>query len=45
VTPNRADCLGIIGVARDVAALNKAPLVEPEIAPVAATINDAADHR
>lgn len=40
VTPNRADCLGIIGVARDVAALNKAPLVEPEIAPVAATIND-----
>ncbi|QFH71285.1 phenylalanine--tRNA ligase subunit beta [Enterobacter sp. E76] len=41
VTPNRADCLGIIGVARDVAVLNKAPLNEPEIAPVAATINDA----
>ena len=40
VTPNRADCLGIIGVARDVAVLNKAPLVEPEIAPVAATISD-----
>jgi phenylalanyl-tRNA synthetase beta chain len=40
VTPNRADCLGIIGVARDVAVLNKAPLNEPEIAPVAATIND-----
>ncbi|MEG2113499.1 MAG: phenylalanine--tRNA ligase subunit beta, partial [Hafnia sp.] len=40
VTPNRADCLGIIGVARDVAVLNKAPLVEPEILPVAATITD-----
>ncbi len=40
VTPNRADCLGIIGVARDVAVLNKAPLNEPEIAPVAATITD-----
>ncbi|WP_326901311.1 phenylalanine--tRNA ligase subunit beta [Kosakonia cowanii] len=40
VTPNRADCLGIIGVARDVAVLNKSSLNEPEIAPVAATIND-----
>jgi phenylalanyl-tRNA synthetase beta chain len=40
VTPNRADCLGIIGIARDVAALNKAPLVEPEIEPVAATVAD-----
>jgi len=37
VTPNRADCLGIIGVARDVAVLNQSPLTEPEIAPVAAT--------
>lgn len=40
VTPNRADCLGIIGVARDVAVLNKLPLNAPEIAPVAATIAD-----
>ena len=40
VTPNRADCLGIIGVARDVAVLNKLPLIEPEMAAVAATIND-----
>ncbi|NIF32152.1 phenylalanine--tRNA ligase subunit beta [Enterobacter sp. Cy-643] len=40
VTPNRADCLGIIGVARDVAVVNKLPLAEPEIAAVAATIND-----
>ncbi|MCL7680183.1 phenylalanine--tRNA ligase subunit beta, partial [Klebsiella pneumoniae] len=37
VTPNRADCLGIIGVARDVAVLNAEPLNAPDIAPVAAT--------
>lgn len=40
VTPNRADCLGIIGIARDVAVLNKAPLNVPEMASVAATIDD-----
>ncbi|CPR20445.1 phenylalanine--tRNA ligase subunit beta [Brenneria goodwinii] len=40
VTPNRADCLGIIGVARDVAALNQLALTEPEIAPVDVTIQD-----
>ncbi|NIG73924.1 phenylalanine--tRNA ligase subunit beta [Klebsiella sp. Ap-873] len=40
VTPNRADCLGIIGVARDVAVVNKLPLAEPEITAVAAAIND-----
>lgn len=39
VTPNRADCLGIIGVARDVAVVNQLPLVEPEMNPVAATID------
>ena len=40
VTPNRADCLGIIGVARDVAVLNQTELNAPEILPVAATISD-----
>ncbi|MEN5015691.1 phenylalanine--tRNA ligase subunit beta [Erwinia sp. Eh17-17] len=40
VTPNRADCLGIIGVARDVAVLNKLPLTPPEMSPVAATVQD-----
>ncbi len=40
VTPNRADCLGIIGVARDVAVLNQTELNAPEIAPVEATIGD-----
>lgn len=40
VTPNRADCLGIIGVARDVAVLNQLPLSEPEMVVVAPTISD-----
>ncbi|MCW2484897.1 phenylalanine--tRNA ligase subunit beta [Candidatus Symbiopectobacterium sp. NZEC127] len=40
VTPNRADCLSIIGVARDVAVLNQLPLTAPDITPVAATISD-----
>lgn len=40
VTPNRADCLGIIGVARDVAVLNKMPLIGPDIVPVRPTIQD-----
>ncbi|AFJ46684.1 phenylalanine--tRNA ligase subunit beta [Shimwellia blattae] len=40
ITPNRADCLSIIGIARDVAVLNKMTLNAPDIAPVAATISD-----
>lgn len=40
VTPNRADCLGLIGIARDVAVLNGLPLNVPEMQPVAATLND-----
>jgi len=40
VTPNRADCLGIIGVARDVAVMNGLPLAEPAVVPVKATIGD-----
>lgn len=40
VTPNRADCLSIIGIARDVAALNRLPLKEPEIHPLTATTGD-----
>lgn len=40
VTPNRADCLGIIGVARDVAVINKLPLTEPDMTPVVASIQD-----
>ncbi|ATM86057.1 MULTISPECIES: phenylalanine--tRNA ligase subunit beta [Yersinia] len=40
VTPNRADCLGIIGVARDVAVVNQLALTETDMSPVAASIND-----
>ncbi|MGV3344224.1 phenylalanine--tRNA ligase subunit beta [Enterobacteriaceae bacterium LUAb1] len=39
VTPNRADCLSILGVARDVAVVSKLPLTEPEMVAVNATIN------
>jgi phenylalanyl-tRNA synthetase beta chain len=35
LTPNRADCLSILGIAREVAALTGADLAAPEIKPVA----------
>lgn len=38
LTPNRADCLSVLGVAREVAALTRAPLRVPEFAPVPARI-------
>ncbi len=34
LTPNRADCLGIRGIAREVAVLNELDLAEPDVAPV-----------
>jgi len=40
LTPDRADCLSLAGVAREVGVLNRVPLNVPEIAPVAATIED-----
>ncbi|WP_101675150.1 phenylalanine--tRNA ligase subunit beta [Alloalcanivorax mobilis] len=40
LTPNRADCLSVRGVAREVGVLNRVALNEPEIAPVAAVIDD-----
>jgi phenylalanyl-tRNA synthetase beta chain len=40
LTPNRADALSVLGVAREVAALSGAPLVEPTFAPVAPRIAD-----
>jgi len=40
VTPNRADCLGIIGIARDVAVINQLPLNAPAMDAVPATIGD-----
>ena len=40
VTPNRADCFGIVGVARDISAVNNIPMKEIKIANVPATISD-----
>ena len=37
ITPNRADCLSVLGVARDVAAMTGAPLTLPPAAPVPVT--------
>ncbi|ROT44454.1 phenylalanine--tRNA ligase subunit beta [Pusillimonas sp. NJUB218] len=40
LTPNRADCLSILGVAREVAALTGAPLRRPQVTPVPVTLAD-----
>ena len=40
LTPNRADCLSIRGLAREVATLNEASLTEPEIKEVKTSIDD-----
>src|SRR5882672_324539 len=39
LTPNRADCLSVLGVARDVSALTRAKLQAPDIRPVAPAID------
>jgi phenylalanyl-tRNA synthetase beta chain len=41
LTPNRADCLGIKGLAREVGVLNQAPVTELTIPAVAAEIEDS----
>lgn len=41
LTPNRADCFSVLGIAREVAALNKIPLLEQPIPTVAPTIDDS----
>jgi len=40
LTPNRGDCLGIEGIAREVAALTKCDITSPDFSPVPATISD-----
>ncbi|MFN7608978.1 MAG: phenylalanine--tRNA ligase subunit beta, partial [Ralstonia sp.] len=40
LTPNKADCLSIHGVAREVSALTGAPITVPSMAPVAVTLAD-----
>jgi len=43
LTPNRGDCLGIEGVAREVGTLTRTPVRPVDVAPVPATITDAYD--
>lgn len=40
LTPNRADCFSVLGIAREVAALNKLPLLEPSVVTIAPAIDD-----
>jgi phenylalanyl-tRNA synthetase beta chain len=40
LTPNRADCLSVAGIARETALLADVPLTEPAIAPVVANCDD-----
>ncbi|MEK9535150.1 MAG: phenylalanine--tRNA ligase subunit beta, partial [Halieaceae bacterium] len=40
LTPNRADCLSVLGVARDLAVMTDQPLKKPTIDAVAASIDD-----
>lgn len=40
VTPNRADCFGIIGIARDISAVNNITVVEPKFKTPAVASND-----
>ncbi|MBY6210952.1 phenylalanine--tRNA ligase subunit beta [Microbulbifer agarilyticus] len=41
LTPNRSDCLGVAGIAREVGVLNRCEVTPPAIEPVAAVIDDS----
>lgn len=41
LTPNRGDCLSMLGLAREMSALSGAPLKSPEVCEVPASITDA----
>ena len=43
LTPNRADCLSIRGLARELSALTGVALTEPEITPLAPVVDDRVD--
>ncbi|TCK18124.1 phenylalanyl-tRNA synthetase beta subunit [Thiogranum longum] len=43
LTPNRGDCLGMEGVAREVGALTKTDVTTPDMTPVKTAIEDALD--
>jgi len=40
LTPNRADCLSVLGVAREVAALTEVPLRVPDVRPVPVSLSE-----
>lgn len=40
LTPNRGDCLGMVGMAREVGVLNKVPVAEIDCSPVVPSIDD-----
>lgn len=40
LTPDRADCLSVAGIAREVGVLNQAPLTAPDMTPVSPVIDD-----
>lgn len=40
LTPNRADCLSIAGIAREISVINQLPLTQPNFTPVKTSIND-----
>ncbi len=40
LTPNRADCLSILGVAREISAMTGVPVVRPQLSPVEADCSD-----
>ena len=40
LTPNRADCLGMLGLAREVGVLNKLDVCQPEVSAVTPTIDE-----
>lgn len=40
LTPNRPDCLGVFGIAREVAAISGAPLTPPVFEPVSVTLDE-----
>lgn len=40
LTPNRGDCLGIIGIAREIAVLNSLDVKQPQFADVPAAVSD-----
>src|SRR4030095_12911382 len=45
LTPNRADCLSVVGIAREVSAITDAPLTLPPIEPGPPTIKDCVPRR